>query len=329
MSSRPQTRVYVDDWEPAYGSPYLVDGEDAVTGRLVEDGEALLCHPQRYQPEIPHQLSDVTLGRIGLAFVDGVRRGEASLFQFEEGSGRSGRGVAGSHACGVVLALFDGSVPTFGPARIERVAVWGSGLEAALPSIAGWSWRSVVIADDAPEAPLRELQERMRLAEANLAEEISASGFLTLVDGPLHYVRSRDLPVVGYIKTHHRALLPPAEHAKIPALQAGERTSLFIIGTDRYSTYLRLARTQTSSSPWSGIVRLEVPQSAGLDTAVRIADAMAGMLPRFAGVLHRDPRAPQNLQPVGALESHLRHLLGSAELARRAVREAVARSEVR
>ena len=38
---------------------------------------------------------------------------------------------------------------------------------------------------------------------------------------------------------------------------------------------------------------------------------------------HRDPRAPQNLQPVGALESRLRHLLGDPGLAYRAVRESV------
>ena len=47
-------------------------------------------------------------------------------------------------------------------------------------------------------------------------------------------------------------------------------------------------------------------------------------VPRFAGVPHRDPRAPQNLQPIGALETHLRHLLGHPGLATRAVREAVA-----
>jgi hypothetical protein len=41
-------------------------------------------------------------------------------------------------------------------------------------------------------------------------------------------------------------------------------------------------------------------------------------------VRHRDPRAPQNLQPVGALERQLRHLLGPADYAARAVRDAVA-----
>jgi len=55
-----------------------------------------------------------------------------------------------------------------------------------------------------------------------------------------------------------------------------------------------------------------------------VVDQAAAILPRYAGVAHRDPRAPQNLQPVGALEAHLRHLLGDPGLAYRAVREAVA-----
>jgi hypothetical protein len=58
--------------------------------------------------------------------------------------------------------------------------------------------------------------------------------------------------------------------------------------------------------------------------AATVADEVAATIPRYAGVPHRDPRAPQNLQPIGALETHLRHLLGDPGLAYRAVREAVA-----
>lgn len=94
--------------------------------------------------------------------------------------------------------------------------------------------------------------------------------------------------------------------------------------SDRYSSYVRIADPDPHAGPWSGIVRLEVPQSAGLACASATADAVTGFLPPFAGVRHRDPRAPQNLQPVGALEKHLRHVLGSPALAVRVVRDAVA-----
>src|ERR671934_255289 len=167
-------------------------------------------------------------------------------------------------------------------------------------------------------------------ADAELVEDgekfVAHPGAPLAPDGGIAFVdcvRRRDLPVVGYVKTHYRALLSHEHHKRIPELRAGERSSLFRLGSDRYSCYLRLTAGATTSSPWFGIVRLEIPQSPGLSAAVDVADRVAGTIPRFAGVAHRDPRAPQNLQPIGALERHLRHLLGHAGLATRAVHEAV------
>ncbi len=58
--------------------------------------------------------------------------------------------------------------------------------------------------------------------------------------------------------------------------------------------------------------------------AARVADDVTATIPRFASEPFRDPRAPVNLTPVGALEKHLRHRLGASGLAFRAVRQAVA-----
>lgn len=308
-------RVFVEDWGASYGSPYLVlpDDPGSVAAALAEDGPEMRSHLG-----LPYRPGDDLL-----AFVDGVRRGEASLWIEDPISGEGGRGVAGAHACGSVIA--DGvTPPVFGAVRVTRLAIWGSGLTGDLPDVpGGWSWESRSVADPSPDAPLKNLQTRMRQEEGRLAEALCSEGYLTVVDGPLNFVRSRDLPVVGYIKTHYRALLDPELHRRIPKLGPGERTSLFRLGEDRYSAYLRLAPVSATASPWTGIVRIEVPQSAGLRDAMDIANRIAGTLPRFAGVAHRDPRAPQNLQPIGALETHLRHLLGHPGLATRAVREAV------
>ncbi len=306
--------VFVEDWGALYGPAYLVAPDDtgSATAELIEDGAELLAH----DGVLPSAADGV------IAFVDGVRRGEASLWQ-EDARGWSGRGVAGGHACGAVIV--NGACASFGESRIRRMIIWGSGLAGGLPPIpGGWSWDVASIADQHPDAPLKELQTRMRQEEGRLAEGLCAEGYLTIVDGPLNFVRSRDLPVVGYVKTHHRALLDPQRHRLIPTLGPRQRSSLFRLGDDRYSAYLRLAPAGATSSPWSGIVRIEIPQSAGLAAAIETADRIAGAIPRFAGVAHRDPRAPQNLQPIGGLETHLRHLLGSAALATRAVREAVA-----
>ena len=87
--------VFVEDWGASYGSAYLVSQDDAgsASAELVEDGQDLVPH-DGVSPARPDG---------AIAFVDGVRRGEASLWQ-ENAAGRSGRGVAGGHACGAVIA---------------------------------------------------------------------------------------------------------------------------------------------------------------------------------------------------------------------------------
>jgi hypothetical protein len=308
-------RVFVEDWAPTYGSPYLVVPDDGETvAVLVEDGPVLVAH----SPDPAAALLRP------LAFVDGVRRGDASLYQEDTATGLLARGIVGSHACGAVI-INPGERPQCDHERVSRMVIWGSGLQGTLPEQpGGWSWESACVDSYEPDAPLVELQQRMRLAEGRLSERLCQDGYLTIVDGPLSYVRSRDMPVVGYVKTHSRPLLDLESHLRVPGLMAGQRTSLFALGADRYSAYLRLASVGPSSGPWTGIVRIEVPQSAGLAAAVNVADAVASTVPTYAGIPHRDARAPQNLQPVGALERHLRHLLGDPGLARRAVRESVA-----
>jgi hypothetical protein len=61
------------------------------------------------------------------------------------------------------------------------------------------------------------------------------------------------------------------------------------------------------------------------DVAVELADASAGILPRFASLPHWDPRAPQNLVPIAGLEKRLRHLLGDRVLVNRMIRDAARR----
>jgi hypothetical protein len=307
--------VYVEEWGSGYGSPYLVDDEagDATEGILLEDGDRILSH-QGSESGLPE----------ALAFVDGVRRAEAWL-STAGGDGQTARGLAGAFAAGAVLAL-PGRTPSFVRERVQRLAIWGSGVHIELPEApGGWSWDVVSIADSEPDAPLASLQSRMRESEANLAHGLATEGTLIVLDGPLNFVLGRDARVTGYVKTHHRRFLAAEMHARVPQLALGERTSLFSLG-ERFSCYLRIAALTRFSAPWSGIVRLDLAGEDGIDEAKRLADTLCLRLPRFAGVLHCDPRAPQNLQPIGALETHLRHLMGDVALATRAVRDAALRT---
>lgn len=303
--------VYFEDWDPSYGSPYLIgDDQPDGTASIVEAAAGMRIGPQSVTPQ-------------HTAFVDGVRRGEGLLYRQADG-GQLVRGTVGAYACGSVLCE-PGARPTFGAFQARRLCIFGGGQSVPLPLTDGYEWDSVAVQSTEMDAPLQELQTRMRMAEGQLAERLAAEGWLVVVDGPLNFVRSRDLPVVGLVKTHYRPLLPPEQHGAVSTLQCGERTPLFVLGTDRYSCYARLAIVSPRQSPWHGIVRLEVPQSAGLEKARSTADAVTAVLPRFAGIPHRDPRAPQNLQPVGALERQLRRRLGPVRLASRAARAAVHR----
>ena len=57
---------------------------------------------------------------------------------------------------------------------------------------------------------------------------------------------------------------------------------------------------------------------------IRLADLTTRLLPPLASSPHKDPRAPQNLVPIGGLERELRHRLGDQQLLYRALRAAAA-----
>lgn len=305
--------IYVEPWPTTTSGPYLVPEEDETTEscEVVEnDGDLGF-----------HDISLEQIGRMRVAFVDGVRRADARLYQRQQ-DGHTTHGVAGAHGQGAVLCEPD-CRPAFARVSTQHLVVWGSGMSADLPPVpGGWSWEARSVIESGPDAPLQGIQRFMREAEGNLAEQLADEGWLTVVDGPLNFVRSRERTVIGYVKTHHRALLSEEFHARVPELRAGQRTSIFAKRPDIYSCYIRIAHPPRYAGLWAGIARLEFPASIGLDSITKAADEAAAMLPRYAGVAHKDPRAPQNLQPVSKLESHLRRRLGDGALAGRAVRRA-------
>ncbi|HLF40958.1 MAG TPA: hypothetical protein VI854_05715, partial [Acidimicrobiia bacterium] len=175
-----------------------------------------------------------------------------------------------------------------------------------------------------PEALPLALQARMGELEIAAAEAACIPGCdLLVVDGPL---RGRGhLPnAVGFVKTHHVAYLPPAQHAVVDALEPGARTPLFATGSafSRYAWYFRLPGG--GATPWAGVVRLEASAGLAVGEAVQLADRAAAVLGRFASEPHKEPRAPQNLYPIAGLERELRRRLGDEALLYRALRLAAA-----
>jgi hypothetical protein len=88
----------------------------------------------------------------------------------------------------------------------------------------------------------------------------------------------------------------------------------------RTSWYLQLPGT--SGVPWSGVVRLECSADLPVPEVTRLGDLTARLLPPLASAPYKDPRAPQNLVPIGGLERELRHRLGDQQVLYRALRAA-------
>lgn len=308
------TRYGVEPFDVGYGASFAADGDSPldIECELVEDDGVL-------QPHFP--APEVRPSR--LAFVDGTMRTDAQLTR----TGPDGivySGLAGSWAAGAAVAHDDRPLAV-DRVVTERVAIFCGGVPVTLPSQpGGWSWvADAVEANDLAIARQR-LQRRMRDGETLLAEELCSGGWPTVVDGPLNNIRrTRALPIVGYVKTHHRRLLAPVRWTQVPRLRPGQRSSVFALGRELYACYLRVGDPGQWASPWAGIVRLEVPAGSGRRAAIEALDAVASWLPQYASAAHRDKRAPVNLTPIAGLEAQLRRRAGDARLALRAVREAV------
>jgi hypothetical protein len=124
------------------------------------------------------------------------------------------------------------------------------------------------------------------------------------------------------VKRMVRSYLPDEEATLLPKLVAGQRSPVFGLGNnvlDRFAWYVRLIDSSASWHELAGLVRCEVRMELGLEQAVKIADIVACHLPTYAGRPGVDPRAPQNLTPVGALEARLKHRLGSSLVISRAL----------
>jgi hypothetical protein len=238
---------------------------------------------------------------------------EGALLVFDRATGgaaadREARGAAVAHV------------------TVRRVLITGAGL--VLPPLLVTVGRTPVEfeplteAENLPETPQLGLQKAMREAEATLTRSLLGEGGVVIQDGPLSFLEGAPGGrVLGFVKRLQRSYLEGSEMRLLPNLAPGERTPLFLISgrQARYSWYMRLARGRVIESPLAGVVRLETPVWTGLAGARALADLSARALPPFASDAARDPRAPQNLIPVGGLEARLKHLLGDPALLRRAI----------
>ena len=306
-------KLRIDPWDPEYGGSVEIEPDLGPPSGL------------DLQVEVTGAWTPIAAPVAGklpcCAFVDGVRRIDARLFA-EEGPVEA-PALAGSWAVGCAWST---RPPRIGEIRVGREIVVGGGLDpqSMLVTIGAQtlSFTGRSVPGITPLDPIQGLQNAMRASEASIAEATLASGKAQLVvsDGPLTYFATG--PAIGMVKRQSRSYLDAERAPLLGALQTGERTPIFKLGEqrlERFSWYLRLAPRRPIDGAMAGVVRLEVAAHDGLPAAQQLADLAGAALPRFSPMPGRDPRAPQNLFPISALESVLRHRLGDAALMRRAL----------
>lgn len=305
-------QVRIDPWEIDYGSELPLTAQEMETEDRVDTGVEVPV--ESWSPITP----TTSLPR-DLVFVDGIRRLELRLLVRQGNALR--HAALGAFAVGAARSSATGAALV--REHVVRLAVTSGGvaLPVALDVARALSYHPHSTERTEPDAPLRALHEAMRAHEERLARELATGEALVVVDGPLTFADPERGAAVGFVKRLFRLYLDGPQLKIAERLAVGQRTPLFALSNtrrfDRYSWFLRLAPQPAGTTELAGVVRLEVAAVVGRDAARRLADLTAHTLPRFAPSRARDPRAPQNLLPIGAIEAHLRRRLGDARLIRR------------
>jgi hypothetical protein len=311
----------LDPWTPAYESALQVEEDEP--GAAAPDVDTSV-ETSEWVPREPQFVERPAT----IAFVDGVQRVEMRVI-----GDRDGNIVYGAFASVAVGAVFvregGSSLALETPLRVLALSDGETHDPVSVPcGEATLVFRPQPTALTGLAAVQEAVQTARREAEIALGERLDEEGHeMVVVDGRLNWQPKRRAMVIGLVKTIHRRYLEGEQAAVIAQLAARTRTPLFRIGRDRavYSWYLRLTEGRRIDHPWAGVVRVETLETIGIEAAVRLADLTACHLPSFASQSMHDPRAPQNLYPVGGLEEQLRHSLGDHEWIRRHIETHFAR----
>jgi hypothetical protein len=342
-------RFSVDAWDVGYGSALNLDDADLPASAARVDTKVEVP-ADRWAPIAPAEgLTEPS----AVLFVDGVRRTDARVW-IDDPIESSGGQAAATASMAVCASYGAGLVCCCGPTGQRRAHVVATGIRRGLFTVAPHA-RNITIRGGIYQARRSVASERVPLtvtlsnalqkalaeleldiagqARSGLARAHDGAGALSpgeldedllVIDGPLrnHGHLKRTL---GLIKSHRTAYLPGALNGIVAALNSGERSPVFLMGTswERYAWYLRLPSTpDLPGAPWAGVVRCEAMTELSTADVITLANLSQIVLSRYASTSYKDPRAPQNLVPIAGLERALRRRLGDPRIIYRALREA-------
>ena len=303
-------RIFVEGWSPEYGAP-LDAAELAPAEGSVDD----TVETEDWRPR-----DGIDDGCERIAFVDGVRRIDARLTVDDPVAGPV-PGICGTVAIGAVLWDRRAVRSEVASEHVQRWAVLAGGREELFPVVdLTPPFETMTIASRDGDALVHALQSRMRAAEASLATSL-ADDRCVFADGPLNELGPHE--VVGVVKSHRVTYLEPARNRVIAALGPGPAHTAV---RDQGLREVLLVRAPRLDRRRPRLERARAVRGVGAPAVRNGHDdrrPRGGLLPLVASQAHLDPRAPQNLVPIGALERLLRHRMGDPGLVYRALRAAV------
>lgn len=333
-------KLRLDPWASDYGTS--LQAEEVVVGEVErvslyverDESEWVAIAPPHATDEWPHVL-----------FIDGCRRIDARVF-LEDERRQLAFGLLGSCAVGVASSLRDSGIHQahfLDLWDIDQVCILSGGHQVAaftidqgLASQFG-ALRFRIVSTEARELDALEgtLQSDMLRKERALAARLidQFPDALILCDGPRPLLGGEE-NVVGYVKTIRDQKIPPEQINQVRLLEEGQRSPLYLVHTkdprhQYYEWFLRLRDPRPWLHSFAGLVRLQAlagsAPASRLAEVVRLADWSCLQLPLFSSRQHQDPRAPQQLLPIRALESELRRRMGDTRLLRRRITSYLAR----
>lgn len=279
---------------------------------------------------------------VRVAFVDGVRRidmhgiidGNPPYYGVFGSVAAGCMEMCGSHAHDVGTALCDEDVRHFFVTNCPE----GNGTflklasDPSCPFDVQYQIHSSTSHDPADFG--QELNNLMQELEHRVAQrQVDRTDVQAVVtDGPIpyeHQLAAGTGKLAGVIKNVQEAYLQHDQFATVLGLKAAERTPLFEIrypdssGSSKMSFFLRLREVTAFGSAMANLVRIELPVM-GLTEAVHLADLASAIAVHYSSNLWGDTRAPQNLYPVGALETALKNRLGDQRFLRSVIMRTLA-----
>jgi hypothetical protein len=322
-------KLRLDPWATEYNTAYYAEEVTVATPDYIDP----YVETDSWRPITPEP---TFLSWERLFFIDGSRRIEARLL-LEDDQEQIAFGAMGTCAVGVVDCC---------PYQQRQARVFETYIRRICALSGGHTMRDFAIVSTAnqfgnleyqvistnhreAEAIVMELQSEMLKQEAQVASRLAHhQQALVICDGQRPQL-SQDKNVIGYLKTIHDTRLSKEHLSIVRLLEQSQRSPIYKVNykdSHYYEWFLRLRDPRPWFYSLAGMVRIQAYDD-DVTNMIELANWTCLNLPKFASKQHQDPRAPQQLLPIRALESELKRRMGNPQLIRRRITQHLSVSE--